>query len=103
MKTIIVDGKKYVPAEDDSTDIRIVILQRGWVVVGRYSQKGTQCFIDGGSVIRRWGTSKGLGQLASEGPLTDTKLESTDNIQFHELVVVASISCDSDKWTNHVR
>ena len=51
------------------SDIRFVVLQRGWVLVGRYSEKGDRGYLDGASVIRKWGTSKGLGELVN-GPLT---------------------------------
>jgi hypothetical protein len=80
--------------------IKIVILQRGWVVVGKYYQTGSQCKIEKGYVIRRWGTTEGLGQLAVCGPLTDTKLEATPTISFHELTVIATIDCEECKWKN---
>lgn len=77
---------------------RIVILQRGWVMVGLFSQKGTQCFLHNASVIRRWGTTMGLGELATKGPLPETKLEPTPLVQFHELTVIATIKCNEEKW-----
>lgn len=57
-------------------DIRIVVLQRGWVLVGRYSEQGDRGYLDGGHVIRRWGTDKGLGQLVA-GPVTNGKCAPT--------------------------
>ena len=80
--------------------IRIVILQRGWVMVGHYYQKGSECYLENCSVIRRWGTSQGLGELATKGPLTDTKLEPTPRTSFHELTVIATIECEKSKWPN---
>jgi len=75
----------------------IVILQRGWVVVGDFSQDGSQCYVRNGHVVRRWGTEKGLGQLASEGPRPNTVLDPTPEMTFHELTIVARLQC-SEKW-----
>lgn len=79
---------------------RIVILQRGWVVVGKFSQDGDECRLTRAAVVRRWGTSKGLGELASKGPLSETVLDSSPDLIFHELTVIAMIECDEAKWEN---
>src|SRR5512137_1079938 len=75
-------------------DIRIVILQRGWVVVGHYSQKGDECAVESARVVRRWGTTKGLGELASNGPQPTTVLDPAPTVRFHPLTVVATIACE---------
>jgi len=36
--------------------VKIVVLQRGWVVVGETSQDGNTVQVDKGAVVRRWGT-----------------------------------------------
>jgi hypothetical protein len=79
-------------------DIRIVVLQRGWVMVGKYSQDGDRCCLDSAHVIRRWGTSEGLGQLVA-GPLPNTKLDPAGHVEFHALGVIATIACEAAKWT----
>lgn len=76
---------------------QIVILQRGWVVVGDFEQDGSQCFIRNGNVIRRWGTTKGLGELATNGPTENTVLDPIPETSFHELTIVARLNC-SEKW-----
>ena len=83
-------------------DVRIVILQRGWVAVGRFSQNGEQCRLDQAAVIRRWGTNKGLGQLAADGPQLATVLDKCPPIRFHELAVIAMIDCEEAKWSAHI-
>ena len=75
----------------------IVILQRGWVLVGDFSQDGSQCAVRNGSVVRRWGTTKGLGQLATDGPTANTILDPVPETSFHELTIVAKLKC-SEKW-----
>lgn len=77
---------------------RIVILQRGWVAVGRYKQKGEYVTLSNASIIRRWGTTEGLPQLALEGKLSNTVLDKSPNIRFHILTEVGSIACDASKW-----
>lgn len=95
--TNLVGGKRKKEICDGG--VRIVVLQRGWVVVGRYSQHGSDCKITNGFVIRNWGTDKGLGQLAMEGPLTNTKLDPCPDITFHELTKVMDIQCVEAKWS----
>lgn len=83
--------------------VRIVILQRGWVCVGNYVQCGpSESRLDNASVIRLWGTTKGLGELAVSGPTKDTKLDKAGVVRFHPLAEVASLDCDAKKWESHV-
>lgn len=76
----------------------IVILQRGWVVVGDFFQSGSNCWVENGSVIRSWGTTKGLGEIALNGPTDSTKLDEIPKTSFHELTIVAKMQCNSLKW-----
>ena len=78
---------------------KIVILQRGWAMVGRFERNGADCKLYNASVIRRWGTTEGLGELAKKGKLPDTKLDKTNGlVEFDYLTVVAMITCDEKKW-----
>ena len=78
----------------------IVILQRGWVVVGDLFKNGEEYVLRNGAVVRRWGTTNGLGELASEGKRSETKLEPIPETKFHELTVIAMIKCEETKWKN---
>lgn len=84
------------------SEVRIVILQRGWVAVGRYVEKGSDCVLLSASIIRRWGTTKGLGELVT-GPLGNTVLDPVGVMRFHALAVVATIDCEEAKWTAHLK
>lgn len=84
--------------------IRICILQRGWVVVGKYSQIGSECKLTDANVIRVWGTTKGLGELAINGPIPEkTKLDPCPDVYFHELVGVFQMQCEASKWQGELR
>lgn len=78
--------------------VKIVILQRGWVVIGRYFKDGEYGRIENGYVIRAWGTVRGLGQIAEDGPTSCTKLDKTKTIRFHELTTIATIDCTESNW-----
>ncbi len=88
----------------DDGGIRICVLQRGWVVVGRFSQQGSECKLKDANVIRTWGTSKGLGEIAENGPVKDkTILDACPDVIFHELVGVFQIQCKAAKWESKLR
>ena len=102
-EVIKIDEVEYIRKDSISppttSDIRIVILQRGWVVVGRYSQEGSNCKLENAHVIRVWGTKNGLGELALNGPTSTTVLDKTPTIRFHELTVIATLDCVREKWS----
>lgn len=96
------DKKKPKTISDGG--IRICILQRGWVVVGKYSQNGSECKLTDANVVRVWGTTKGLGELAQNGPITDkTKLDPCPDVYFHELVGVFQMQCEVSRWHGKLR
>ena len=99
LNTLKINGVEYVKKGDgELTPIKIVILQRGWVVIGRYSEDGEYGVLNDAYVIRRWGTSEGLGELALQGKQSETKIEKTGVVKFHKLTSVATIDCDFKLW-----
>lgn len=100
-KRITVDGVEYVPAsEGDLTpsDAQIVIAQRGWVFVGDVREAGEDLVITGAKNIRRWGTTRGLGELRS-GPTPDTEADEYGTVRIHRLAVVARIDVEEGSWS----
>ena len=77
---------------------QIVIAQRGWVFVGDVETSGEQVTISNAKCIRRWGTTKGLGELATGGPNSATVLDPMGTVRLHVLAVVASLDCEESKW-----
>lgn len=114
MKTIEINKEVYVLKADADkalkgvkvapTKIQIVVLQRGWVYVGRFSQKGEQCHLTNAFNIRRWGTEFGLGEIAEKGPIPEgvgngpTNLDKNSDLHFHEMTVVVRMDVDESKW-----
>jgi len=81
-----------------SSDIKIVILQRGWIYIGRMERQGNECKLFNASIIRKWGTTKGLGELV-HGPLQETILDKCDGmVEFHYLTIINTICVDPEKW-----
>lgn len=80
-------------------EVAIVVLQRGWVVIGIYSQQDYVGRLDDAKIIRVWGTTKGLGQLAVNGPLPDTKLDPCPPVTFHVREIVMVMEVNKDAWS----
>ena len=100
MSNININGTDYTPVAKDG-EIRIVIGQRGWVWVGRYSTDGEEVILRDAKNIRRWGTTQGLGELCS-GPLVETVLDPVGTVRLHQLAIVATYNCDSEVWAEHL-
>lgn len=77
----------------------VLVLQRGWVVVGDLSSETPEkVTLTNASVIRRWGTTKGLGQLALEGPQQATVLDPCGVVETHPLAIVLRMPCEASVW-----
>lgn len=94
--------KGLIPfAAKQADDVRIVVLQRGWVYVGNFTRNADNiCRLTNASNIRVWGTSKGLPELVN-GPTKNTILDKCDGaVEFDWLTVVHTITCNSAKWAS---
>lgn len=114
--TITLDGVAYVRADTitrEPSTRKIVVLQRGWpsiatgcfltscspVVVGLVEEDGDKIVVHDASVVRRWGTTRGLGELAAKGPLPETVLDPAGRVEAHKLAVVLMIDCVEEAWS----
>jgi hypothetical protein len=79
--------------------LQIVVLKRGWVVVGMVAISGDDVTISNASVVRVWGTTKGLGEIAMNGPTKDTVLDPCGVVRAHKGSVVLYIDCAETKWS----
>ena len=76
----------------------IVVLDRGWVFVGNVSVDGETLTIADASCIRRWGTNKGLGQLAAEGPQPRTELDRSGTVMVPLRAVILTLDTEPSLW-----
>ena len=68
-------------------------------MIGDFEREGSECRLFNAFVIRKWGTTKGLGELAQKGPLSETVLDACFGVvEFDYLTVIATISVDESKW-----
>lgn len=92
-------SKKPNKTKEEKLGKYICILQRGWVFVGIFSKIGNDCYLDNASVVRIWGTTKGLGEIAENGPIKDkTILDPCPQVRFHYGTLVACIKCNESNW-----
>lgn len=98
IKALLSEDKTENTFGDLGTKKQIVILNRGWVVVGDYSEYGDTCLLINASVVRKWGTTKGLGELAEKGVLEDTILDASPDIRFNKLTMVARMDVNMNAW-----
>ncbi len=72
---------------------RIYVLQARWVLIGTVQEDGENIFLTDASVIRRWGTTRGLGEIALTGPTKNTVLDDVGECSFPRSAVLFSIRC----------
>lgn len=102
---VVIKGRRYIPADSVPAPIvvgtkKIVVLQRGWIVIGDVSenQETGLTEIRNACTIRRWGTTKGIGQLV-DGPTTNTILDKIPGlVEVHPLTIIQRISVNASKW-----
>ena len=70
----------------------IVVLDRGFVYVGEVEINGDWITIKNAKNIRKWGTTKGLGELIN-GPLKDTVLDECGEVITHIKALIHFIPC----------
>lgn len=77
----------------------IVVIDQGFVYVGetRYGDDGW-CTIRNAKNIRRWGTTKGLGELALKGPTAKTVLDDAGEIRVAPRRLVHTLKTKRALW-----
>ena len=97
--TIRIDNVEYVRADavaPPSGDVKIVVLDRGFVYVGSVEIIDDFCIINNAKNIRIWGTTKGLGELIA-GPTSSTKWDKSGTVRAPIRAVISLIDA-SEKW-----
>ncbi len=103
---IEINGTKYVPKNqvtvEHTGDIKIVVLQRGWIYIGRFERIDNDCKLHNAYNIRTWGTTKGLPELVN-GATSSTKLDKCEGVvEFDWLTVIHTITVNQEKWKSTI-
>lgn len=101
-ETLKIDDVEYVRKDSVSAQpplgcIKIAVLDRGFVYIGNIIKDGDFFVIRNAQNIRKWGTTKGLGELVN-GPLRDTVTDSVGTVRFTEKALIHIIDVDQSKW-----
>lgn len=92
--TIAAAAKSMEPV---SGDVKIVVLDRGFVYVGRVKIEGAFVVISQAQNIRVWGTTKGLGELAN-GPTKNTKVDPVGSVKAPLRALISLIDTKEGAW-----
>ena len=97
--TIKIDNVEYVRADVQTQgEIKIAVLDRGFVYVGRVSDIDDNFLVMKSALnIRKWGTTRGLGELVN-GPTKNTVLDEVGTIRVPMKAVITLIDVDQAKW-----
>ena len=103
MSNVVINGVEYAPVSQ-SEDIRIVILQRGWVFVGNFHKASdSECVLTNAKNYRLQRSGQGFGYVAKHGPTKDCKLDPCElPVRFHPLTIVATIDCEAGVWKKNL-
>lgn len=93
LKELAGSGQSESPNPEVNLGFNIVVLDRGFVYVGICTRESDMMVITNARNIRRWGTTKGLGELV-DGPLPDTILDQTGTVKAPMRAVICLIKCN---------
>ena len=100
--TIKINEVEYIrkdQLEATKGNIKIAVLDRGFVYVGDTKLEGDFLIITGARNIRIWGTTRGLGQLVN-GPLKETKLDVVGTVRVPIKALISLIDVEQSKWNS---
>ena len=80
--------------------VRIVVVPNGWVFIGTLDTTAPPHVLRllNASCIRKWGTTRGLGQLALSGPTTETQLDPCGTMETLLAPTLFQLLVDETKW-----
>jgi len=101
MKEVTINGRRFVAVEELG-EIKLVVLERGFVYVGRVSEAGGITTIRGARSIIRWGTTQHLGEIVN-GPLENTKLGASCTVTARTTPqVLHTIEVSQEHWCEYI-
>jgi hypothetical protein len=102
-ETITIDDVKYIRADSIPLaskyegEIKIVVLDRGFVYVGEVEETDNFIVIRNAKNIRIWGTTRGIGELV-DGPLTGTRLDNVGTVRAPSRALISLIDVEQSAW-----
>lgn len=72
---------------------QIIVITNGFVLIGDVTVAESTYIVKEASVIRRWGTTKGLGQIALKGPTSTTVLDPCGTVEIEKHATLMRIQC----------
>jgi hypothetical protein len=88
----LLSGKQTATQPSRDLGNNIVVVDRGFVYVGSVTIEGDMCRIQNARNIRKWGTTKGLGELVN-GPTVETVLDNYGEVLVPMKAVIHFITC----------
>jgi hypothetical protein len=86
------------PAAQSAFKLSVAVLDRGWVFIGRIIQHEGGVKLENAACIRRWGTTKGVGELALHGPQPSTVLDEAGTVIVPSSSVICLIETTEEVW-----
>lgn len=95
-----------IPLDAKDYDMCIVVLTHGFVMHGYFYLNADMGYIAKPLNVRRYGTENGLGQIAIEGPTSQTTLDAQPDLLIfpkHSLVYFQPVNpATASRWPNAV-
>lgn len=86
-------------AEPRAYELAIVVADRGFVYIGYVETRGDMCVVRECRNIRRWGTERGLAQLANEGPTEESRIDPAMKfVHIPMRAVISIINVEKSAW-----
>lgn len=99
-ESLMIDHEKYIRADAGlDAPYQIAVLDRGFVYIGYVKWNDDVLTITNAKCIRRWGTTKGLGELVN-GPQPETILDTVGTIHVPEHALIHLIDVVEGAWKN---
>jgi hypothetical protein len=76
---------------------QIIVAKEGWIFIGDARREGDFVVLERAHNVRRWGTTKGLGELVS-GPTENTVLDACGVVRIHAYNVMHDIAVAAKAW-----
>ena len=93
----------FSPVPQQKVPICIVVATAYFTYVGRaVVDDKNNIVIHECSNIRRYGTTRGLGELALEGPKINTILDKSGTVRVPSHAVILTLECNQAVWENRL-